>query len=286
LLPIDSHRASVAALEQLCRDLFPEQAAILNSLVADAAALYRGESPLWQRCQVAYHNIEHVCAVTTVALQIYAGECCQRQLVAQLDQLKVLTVAALLHDSGYLKSRSDSHQGSGGQYTFEHVERSKRLAHEYLATRLDWSIEQRQAVVILIGATKIIAEPADDGGQQIVLAADFVNLVAMLASADLLAQVADKHYLEKLPLLYAEFAEAYACQGRENLRQRGFMVFDDYAQLLASSGKFIRQQVLPRLHALGDKELALQCLFNRQPSPYMLQLQTNLQRIDMLAVPV
>lgn len=252
-------------------------------MLEDVEALYRGEWPLWQACQVPYHTIDHVHGVLLVALQIFVGDCQRRQLQRmnmETSRVKVLAAAALFHDSGYLKSCDDPHQGLGGQYTFEHVERSQRLAQRYLVGRQGWTVDQCRAVQALIAATKIVA--AND--EQIVPAAQFEGLADMLASADLLAQVADDHYLDKLPQLYTEFEEAYDWIGREQLRQSGFVVFDNYHQLLAGSGYFIRAQVLPRLQAMGDHEQSLQAYFCQQPSPYLRQLHLNLQRIDDLEV--
>lgn len=270
-------------IKSLLRRRFPDQVGLLEEMIADVEALYRGEWPLWQACQVPYHTIDHIHGVLMVALQIYAGDCQRRQLQSmamETSRVKVLSAAALFHDSGYLKLRDDSSQGLGGQYTFEHVERSQRLAQSYLVGRKGWTIEQQQAVHVMIGATKIV----DVDAEAIVLAAQFDGLCDMLASADLLAQVSDDGYLEKLPSLYAEFAEAYDMQGREQLRQRGFVVFDSYEQLLAGSGYFIRGQVLPRLKAMGDQERSLQIYFGKHFSPYSQQLQRNLLQLDALII--
>lgn len=272
-------------IRSLLRQNFPTQAELLETLVKDVEALYRGEWPSWQACQVPYHTIDHVYGVLLVALQIFVGDCQRRQLQCmnmETSRIKVLTAAALFHDSGYLKSCDDLHQGLGGQYTFEHVERSQRLAQRYLVDRPGWAVDQCQAVQALIGATKIV-----DGNDELIIpAARFEGLCDMLASADLLAQVADDHYLEKLPSLYVEFEEAYDWKGREQLRQRGFVVFDSYEKLLAGSGCFIRGQVLPRLKAMGDQEQVLQVYFGQNPSPYMRQLRLNMQCIDALDVAI
>lgn len=270
-----------ARLQALFHEHFTDQEELLGTLLAQVEALYRGEWPQWQRCQCAYHNIHHIHGVLTVALQIYAGQRMgqQEQLSAALQslQIRVLAAAALFHDSGYLKMRGDNSSGSGGQYTFEHVERSQRLAQRYLS-QSGWSELESQGVTALIGATKIV--DVSDYPQQ--LSSEFADLDNMLASADLLAQMADEYYLDRLPLLYAEFAEAYALHGRDALRQRGFMVFDSYEQLLAGSAQFIRSQVLPRLEELGNYEDALQRYFAVQPSPYMKQLLLNLNKLETM----
>lgn len=266
-------------LHELFSRCFPAQENILRQLLDDVCRLYNGEWSQWQACQVAYHNIEHIQAVLRVALQIMAGHSKLSQQPIVTTEVKIVAAAAMFHDSGYLKEKNDLSGGCGGQYTFEHVERSQLLAQSYLVRQPDWSVAECQAVVAIIGATQM----SSMGEQSAVLPPEFAGLAQMVASADLLAQMADENYLQKLPHLYAEFAEAYAAQGRSFLRRRGFMVFDSYEQLLASSADFIHKQVLPRLLQLGNWELALQCYFATQPSPYMQQLLLNLHQIETLA---
>lgn len=257
---------------------FPAHAVALQKLSDDVDALYQGHWPAWQSCQVPYHTLDHVWAVLLAALRMLAGHGRLVQQPLELTTVKVLAAAALFHDSGYLKQRHDNHPGHGGQYTFEHVERSQQLVDDYLQCQPGWSCAQRQQVQTLIAATKIGVEQG--GGA---LGADEQWLCNMLASADLLAQVADPCYIQKLPLLYAEFEEAYHCRGRQWLRERGFWVFDSYQHLLSGSGTFIRAQVLPRLQAMGNQELALQAYYAEQPSPYFRRLMANLHQLDVLS---
>ncbi|OQY16874.1 MAG: hypothetical protein B6I36_09705 [Desulfobacteraceae bacterium 4572_35.1] len=202
----------MSGLQTLFRNDFPDQQQLLLKLLGDVEALYRGEWQQWQRCQVAYHNINHIHAVTMVAMQIYAGECERYQRAVRTDQIKVLAAAALFHDCGYLKAVGDDSKGSGGQYTFEHVERSQRLVWDYLKTQQGWTQSERRAVVAAIGKTKIVN--VDE--QQHLAEPVFADLGDMLASADLLAQVADENYLDRLPLLYILSATGF-CLGCKNL---------------------------------------------------------------------
>ncbi|MCD6526917.1 MAG: HD domain-containing protein [Desulfuromonas sp.] len=262
-------------LNQLLEQFFPQQASDVRRMVADVEALYRGEWSQWQACQVDYHNIDHVRAVLLAALRILAGYGMEQHGDSEDQPVKELVAAALFHDSGYIK-QWDEVTGRGGQYTFEHVQRSQQMVDLYLRQQSDWNAEQRQTVVGLISATEIIAS------QEMIqpLPEKYQLISKILASADLLAQVADEFYLERLPELFSEFEEAYVVCGREALKARGIHIFPDLDALLAGSARFIRQQVLPRLLALGDMERYLCAFYARPVSPYRQRLQQNLRRFE------
>lgn len=265
-------------IEALVQREFPDQLAEICQMMSDVEALYDGRWDGWQPCQVPYHTIEHVLAVVLVSLRILAGygRCHQQPLD---DEVRVLVAAALFHDSGYVK-RDHETAGRGGQFTFEHVQRSQQLAAYYLEHRQEWPCAHRQAVVILIGATEIIASQQSAAA----LSPQFEVVSRILASGDLLAQVADVHYIEKLPQLFAEFEEAYELCGRQELAARGIHVFSDLEALLAGSARFIRQQVLPRLAALGDMERYLQVYYAQPQSPYRQQLLKNLHYFESVEI--
>lgn len=262
-------------LNHLVDQFFPCQSAAITQMMADVDALYQGRWPQFQACQVDYHNIDHVQAVLLAALRITAGYGLATGLCVDTETVLVLVAAALFHDSGYLKSR-DEQGGRGGQYTFEHVQRSQRVALDYLQQRSSWTDEQRHGVVAVISATEIISIQ-----DAIVDVAPCYRLLAqILASADLLAQVADEHYVERLPQLFSEFEEAYEYCGRKQLKARGIHVFTSLDALLAGSAKFIRQQVVPRLQALGGMEEYLRVFYAQPLSPYQQRLQDNLHRFE------
>ncbi|GEM_PF-6598207 len=267
------------SVRELIERDFPAQQQLLLELLEDVEAMYRGELLNRQPCQVPYHDVRHIYAVFTVAMQIMLGDCRRRGQRCDGLAVRVLACAALFHDSGYLKPVGVV-GGRGGQYTFEHVEISKRLARQYLAGKPDWTNDQCHLVAQLIDATRLGV--TDELAE---IAAPYSGLDGMLASADLLAQVSAENYIDSLPLLYEEFAEAYAWHGLERLRAAGFVVFDSYAHLLGSSAAFIRHSVLPRLEKMGNHELSLQKYFGCSSSPYMRQLRANLAQLDTMAVP-
>ncbi|MBN2645563.1 MAG: HD domain-containing protein [Desulfuromonadaceae bacterium] len=254
---------------------FSYQAPELSELVEAVAALYHSGTEDWQACQVAYHDFRHVGQVTLLALRLLAG--CARagqQALCGPGAVRRLTAAALLHDSGYLKRRGEA-GGRGGEHSFDHVGRSEQLAQHFLLQK-GWVKEDCETVQRLIGQTEIIHRPTPVMGEL------ESELASFLRTADLLAQVAAVDYVERLPDLYDEFAEAYQAVGVELLRRRGVPVFESLAALVSSSASFMRQQVLPELKDMGCMDRCLPMFYGTVSTPYHRQLEANLQRLERL----
>jgi len=107
-----------------------------------------------------------------------------------------------MHDTGYLKKSEDTN-GTGAKYTVTHVERSAEFA-EALLKREGFAAEEIKSVQNMIHCTGVDAAlsviPFKSEAEKIVGHA--------LGTADLLGQMAAEDYVEKLPVLYSEFAEA------------------------------------------------------------------------------
>jgi hypothetical protein len=108
----------------------------------------------------------------------------------------------LLHDSGYLKLKSDT-KGTGAKYTYCHILRSCAFAASYLPQLGATDIEI-DSVLSAINCTG----PHSEIGRL-----HFRNSVSRvvgcaLATADYLGQLADPLYPDKLGELYAEFCES------------------------------------------------------------------------------
>lgn len=150
-----------------------------------------------------YHDFEHtlqgvLCMARLLRGWHWAGA--QPRLTREIVELGL--IAILLHDTGYLKKKGDT-IGTGAKYTVTHVKRSVDFAAELLRER-GFSEAQIKSVQRMIQCTGL------DGAVGVI---DFENELERMAgyalgTADLLGQMAAEDYVEKLPLLYEEFAEA------------------------------------------------------------------------------
>lgn len=180
---------------------------------------YDGRLPGYQRLQTLYHNHLHTLEVVMCAVRLLHGlHLSGRRFDGEV--IDTALVAALLHDVGYLK-RDDEGGGSGAQFTLDHVARGVVFARENL-TGLAPAFLDGVANSILITDHRL---PVD----RITFACADKELAAMVTgTADLVAQMANRVYLERLTLLFIEFKEA------------GISGFDDIDMLLEKTASFHR----------------------------------------------
>ena len=175
----------------------------------DIGGLYSGEHPEYLPCDTEYHDIQHVLDVTLAMTRLMDGYERSRKvtrsrvgdsppLPAACFSLGVVT--ALYHDFGYLRRRRDRRHRYGAEYTLTHVTRGSRHLHRYLP-RIGL---KRYASA---GATIVHYTGYERRAEAIPLSNTLLRRVGhMLGTADIIAQMADRCYLEKCrDRLYPEF---------------------------------------------------------------------------------
>lgn len=166
-----------------------------------AKRLYDGRFPGYLACAVEYHDYIHVLSVFAATSRLLDG-CELSGMAIGPERAAETLVAALFHDSGYIPEEGDR-KGSGAQYTAVHVDRSAAFVlREAGALGLDGGTAAGAARMIL--ATDL----ARPWGELAFSDATEKLGAQALAAADLLGQMADRAYLEKLLFLYYEFREA------------------------------------------------------------------------------
>jgi hypothetical protein len=233
---------------------------------------FDGENPDYEPLDTRYHDLEHTLQGTLCLARLLTGWH-DKNGQPRLDErgVRLGLLAILLHDAGYLKPRGD-HMGTGAKFTPIHVQRSAEFAARLLS-REGFPPADLQDVQSMICCTGVNAD---------IRALTFGSRLARrigcaLASADLLGQMAATDYPEKLPALYAEFAEAAArSTGPESTGLKSFQSAED---LVRRTPAFWEFYVLPRLES--DFEGVYHYL--RDPvdgtNEYVLQVETNLSRI-------
>ncbi|MBL8519367.1 MAG: HD domain-containing protein [Betaproteobacteria bacterium] len=211
-------------IARLFRLLYPGAAHLpIDRAFADVIRMYAGEDPDYHACDTSYHNIQHVMDVTLAMARLMDGYERSRRdtppLGVRLFQLGV--VAALFHDIGYLRETDDVDATNGAEYTLTHVSRGAKFLANYL-TRVGLA-EHAEAGAELIHFTGFEKRVADILIQDPVLR----MLGSLLGSADIIAQMSDRCYLEKCrDRLYPEFvaggvAERSTVAGREVVFESG-----------------------------------------------------------------
>lgn len=162
--------------------------------------LYRGENPEFHACDTDYHDIQHVLDVTLAMARLMDG-CKRATNDAKLDEhmFRLGIISALYHDVGYLRHQKDTRHKNGAEYTATHVGRGVHYLESNLPT-LGMGADARAAARMLhytgyeVPASKIRVAPR------------YQLIGSLLGSADIVAQMADRCYLEKVhDRLYPEF---------------------------------------------------------------------------------
>lgn len=167
-------------------------------LVAD---LYAGRFPRYTACRTNYHDYRHTIDVFVATVRLSDGlQLSGTQLSP--DLVEDIVCAALFHDVGYIQKDDDTF-GTGAKYTATHVVRSVEFLKQYKDTfEIDPERADRMGRIIMGTDLAIPWDKLDIHGKTENTA------TSILAAADLLGQMADRAYLEKLLFLYYEFKEA------------------------------------------------------------------------------
>ena len=186
----------------------------------DVELLFEGRFPGYEPCDTLYHDMRHTLDMTLAMARLMDG---YDRVAAEADRLgprrAVLGIlVALLHDSGYLKRKSESAIENGAIFTKVHVSRSADLLASYLpALGLGDDAQAASRIVHFTGYEMAIEDiPVRDEKDRM--------LGCMVGTADLIGQMSDRMYLEKVRrFLYDEFVWAKIAReqlpdGREIVR--------------------------------------------------------------------
>lgn len=169
----------------------------LRSLHSDLIAFFTGNHPEYRRSTMPYHNLRHSLMVVLASARLFHGLHCNGVAISAETLLKGL-LSAYFHDTGMLLKNNDAAR-SGTEYIANHEDRSISYMEDYISRKnLDHQIAIDCAVIIRY--TELASDPTTFAphSREIELAGQVVG------SADILAQMADRYYLECLPRLFDE----------------------------------------------------------------------------------
>lgn len=197
------------------------------------------------RSDALYHNVEHTILVTLVGQEILRGKQQQEGNVSCRDWAHFI-VSLLCHDIGYVRGVCQQDDLENRSYvtgvgdgkvaiapsatdaslTPYHVDRGKQFVQEHLSgqIRLDLAVIKQN-----IELTRFPV-PKDELHEQT------STYPGLARAADLIGQLSDPRYLEKIPALFYEFAETGANEA---------LGYRYPADLRAGYPKFFRYVVCP-----------------------------------------
>jgi len=165
-------------------------------------SLFEGEYPGYSAIQTLYHDMAHTLEVFVCAVRLVHGVHVSGQYHMDDETITLFCISALMHDIGYAQ-RIEEAEGTGAQYTGVHIDRGIEFIRQYLAEHdlpQSWN-ETFSCALLTTNPERVIQTISFPDGRSRLLA-------QMLGTADLVAQMADRIYLEKILFLYLEFKEA------------------------------------------------------------------------------
>ena len=238
----------------------------------DFDKLFTGRMPGYHAVDTVYHDRQHSLDMTLAMARLMVGH--ERSVDARQrfggERAAMALVTSLLHDAGYIRECGDREHSNGAEFTLYHVTRSAKYLARYLPT-----IGMEAWVPI---ATRIVHFTGYEMKLSQIQLGDPRDrkLGHLLGTADLIAQMADRCYLEKCrDRLYPEFVLGGIAAGPRNdgtLQVK----YSSGLDLLRQTPSFVRETFVDRLE--GEFERAfryVEALFGGK-NPYIDAIERNL----------
>jgi hypothetical protein len=166
----------------------------------DILKLYNGNYPGYRPCNTWYHDLNHTMDCLLVTAKLIHGAFLNG-IIFETTDVTLGLISALMHDTGYIQAVDDN-TGTGAKYTVSHIKRSIDFMTKYFHDH-GFPSEYAPICTNLLRCTGLDVKIIDIKFQS----REHEILGKILGTADLIGQMANENYLEKLPYLYDEFKE-------------------------------------------------------------------------------
>lgn len=276
---VSSPPAVRAAVLQLYADTWPgAPTATLEAALADFERLFTGQMPGYLGVDTVYHDLQHSQDVVLAMARLMAGYEKGHPDGPHIGAERALMalVTALFHDAGYIREVAEKDIPNGAVFTRQHVTRSAKYIAKYLpaAGLGDW----------VPVATRIVHFTGYEMPLSMIRVGDSRDRLVghLLGTADMLAQMADRCYLEKCrDRLYAEFVlgDVAAHRGTDGVK----VLYGSGIDLLRQTPQFVAKTIDDRLGvAFNHAYRHVEPLFGGD-NPYMDAIRQNVDYLRGLA---
>jgi hypothetical protein len=274
---VSSTAAVTAAVKELFVQAWPADAfAPVAIAFEEFDKLFTGRMPGYHGVDTIYHDRQHSLDMTLAAARMLLGY--EKTVEAQkrfgADRAVMALVTSLFQDAGYIRESDDLKHRNGAEFTLYHVTRSAHFLTRFLPSiGLDSWVSTATRIVHFTGYEVELS--------QIQLAdRRDVKIGHILGTADLIAQMADRCYLEKCrDRLYPEFVlgGVAAIPGSNGALQ---VRYSSGLDLLRQTPQFVRDTRTRRLDGEFERVYQyLEVLFDGK-NPYLEAIDRNLHFLD------
>jgi len=242
----------------------------------DFERLFSGRYPGYRGCDTTYHDMQHTLDMTLALARLVCG---YERSVEPSDRLgaaraQMAVITSLFHDSGYIRHEvRDKDFSNGAEFTLQHVSRSADFLRRYLPELgLARDVGVSSMIVHFTGYELDLDNIELDDPRDIICG-------HLIGTADLIAQMADRCYLEKCrDRLYAEFVVGGVAV--EHARPGEYMVrYKSGEDLLRKTPTFYQQVMRERLNAKFNRAYRyIEVLYDGQ-NPYIDAVRVNIEHL-------
>lgn len=277
---VSSPTAVRTAVRDLLEALYPNSAFDTVWLAFhDFERLFTGAEPNYHAVDTSYHDIQHTLDMTLALARLIAGHEMSVEKADRIgpDRAELAVVSALFHDSGYLRHRDrDANVVNGAVFTRVHVSRSGEFLEGYLPRiGLERFVPVVSRIVHFTGYELNIDQIELDDPKD--------SMVGhLLGTADLVAQLADRCYLEKCrDRLYPEFVLGGVAIDEQPAGSK--IVYRSAHDLLSKTLGFYQKSARYRLeHNFNRVYRFMEVFFERGHSPYVQFIRKNLMFLSSI----
>ena len=273
--------AVIAEVYQLFTATYPgEDPSVLGRAAVDLSRLFNGEYPGYEPCDTYYHDLQHTLDATLATARLLYGHEHREPSARRMgpDRFRLGIVIALFHDAGYIRRTALDAVRNGAEYTRIHVSRSADFLSHYLPiVGLGESLAIARRLVHFTGYEMDLdrIELPDTGLRR---------LGEIIGTGDLIAQLADRCYLEKCrDRLYPEFVLG-GLAGQSTSEQTGRPTYNSREDLLRQTPAFFQHFVRKRLDVTFARayEYAAECFGGS--NLYLAAIEQNMEYLrDLIA---
>ena len=242
----------------------------------DFERLFTGRYPGYKGCDTTYHDMQHTLDMTLALARLVTG---YERSVEPPDRLgparaQMAVMTSLFHDSGYIRHESrDSDFSNGAEFTLYHVSRSADFLRRYLPELgLAKDVGVSSMIVHFTGYELDLDHIELEDPRDIICG-------HLIGTADLIAQMADRCYLEKCrDRLYNEFVVGGVAV--ENAKPGEYMVrYTSGEDLLKKTPTFYQQVMRDRLNSKFNRVYRyIEVLYDGR-NPYIEAIRSNITHL-------
>lgn len=170
---------------------------LITTIHGDIRNIFNGTHPDFEENSNKYHNLRHTYSVVLATVRLFHGLSAQGCRFTGQTILNGI-ISAYFHDTGLLLRSVDSAE-NGAEYLLGHETRSIQVLKTYLESiGLDSSTIADSSSIIRCTNIELALDSIPFRSEEMRRAGQIVG------TADIVAQMADRFYLEQLPHLYQE----------------------------------------------------------------------------------